>query len=1274
MLGSELGRGGLGVVLRAHDTREGRAVALKRLLPNIRAARPAIEAMFQREYYALRQFSHPAIVEVYDYGVDAVGPFYTMELLDGVDLRSVAPAPWRKACELLRDVARSLAVLHSRGVLHNDVSARNVHCTADGRAKLIDFGSMTSIGVTPELLVGTPPFLAPERVLRQPLDQRTDLYALGALGYWLLTARYAYPASTIPELRQLWRGRRPPPSTYAPDVPAALDALVQSLMSLDRQRRPVHAGEVIDRLTAIAQLDAAPDVATEKAYLQRPNLIERGDAVLRVQKCLNQARNRNGSVILIEGEPGMGRTRMLDELGLQAELAGALVLRVAGHKGMASFDLASSLAAQAQAHMPEVELDKARAEQATAAALQGEEWRTQMHATFTDLLRGLTRARTLVLAVDDAHAADEASLGVLVTLARAIANHRLVIALTTSAAARSALGVQLTQTATQIELKPLSLQGTEALYRCVFGHARHVSEVAAWAHSIAGGNPAHYMELARDLVERAVVQYVDGVWMLNSKLRGHALPSTIADAYAARIARLSAGALSLAQAMCAFDDSVSAQECRLLCETPDDALAYAAIDELAASEVLACAGTHYAFRQQGIQQAVERTISETRRRALHRRIGLALAESDPRSARDKLRVALHLLRGEDHARGIEWTFAGIASLRDMALELDPLCVDACELALAAAVNQRCAPHEILRLRLTLLGCAFIFDQRLLVHVPEAIEQLCSDVGLSRLADQDPALPLRDRVLKAMAEAGARRAVLAEHERGLPPGEAAVELNRALLTLQAIHVTRLDLAGVRKVTELLAPLAAISPVAEVFYDNALAAVEGLRGSDRGTQILESVLARADSLRTAGVSEARVRSHKSSLSFVLGLRYANIEPQRTRQFADDIDRLGEKRRASGAIQLRMLAEIMDGSTAELERRRRELENRLVTHSVHGSSGLHLQYFTRAYSLSLDLNELKHIVRELTDISSQRPRFLPLLHIAEGLVAFARSEHARALALFEQALSLAQVGEHSAWLQATDYRVQMLIRLRRIDEARAAAESALAESALHELGTGLQDMLTPSLALIELHAGETDRAAQRLDAAIAKALELRRPRLWLGMLYEARGRVALGAGTHDTFADATDQLLQLYGQTQNAALLAAHDRLIALSLGAPERRLMVRQSAPCAPTTIETVAAPSEAVEHRARRALTVLIEQTQAHAGFVFALKDGRPNLVATTGTEMPSSELEAEVLALLNASAGEQTCRLADIGVPGQRIYRTVELQGENEGGESGIGVIVLEVR
>ncbi|HKU39805.1 MAG TPA: serine/threonine-protein kinase, partial [Polyangiales bacterium] len=146
-LQAELGGGGMAVVHLALDRETGRRVALKR--QHVRgdlSRRHKSEELFAREFHTLAQLAHPRIVEVYDYGIDESGPYYTMELLDGGDLSQLVPADWRRVCAIARDVCSALSLLHSRRIVHRDVSPRNVRCTADGTAKLIDFGAMTPMG------------------------------------------------------------------------------------------------------------------------------------------------------------------------------------------------------------------------------------------------------------------------------------------------------------------------------------------------------------------------------------------------------------------------------------------------------------------------------------------------------------------------------------------------------------------------------------------------------------------------------------------------------------------------------------------------------------------------------------------------------------------------------------------------------------------------------------------------------------------------------------------------------------------------------------------------------------------------------------------------------------------------------------------------------------------------------------------------------------------------------------------------------------------------
>ena len=175
-----LGRGGMASVYKAWDETLGAFVALKLLTPEAdgkRSAR-AIE-LFEREFHTLVPLSHPRIVRALDYGIEGNQPYYALELLDGGDLRELAPLGWQDVCGVAYEICSALSLLHSRGLVHRDLTPRNVRRTESGQSKLIDFGLLSPMGPT-TLLAGTAPFVPPELVRSMSLDGRSDLFSLGA--------------------------------------------------------------------------------------------------------------------------------------------------------------------------------------------------------------------------------------------------------------------------------------------------------------------------------------------------------------------------------------------------------------------------------------------------------------------------------------------------------------------------------------------------------------------------------------------------------------------------------------------------------------------------------------------------------------------------------------------------------------------------------------------------------------------------------------------------------------------------------------------------------------------------------------------------------------------------------------------------------------------------------------------------------------------------------------------------------------------------------------
>jgi len=238
---STIGSGGGGRVFLAEHQPSARLCAFKVLHSEL-ARNPVGLARFVREVSVVKLVEHPAIVEIYDTGELPDGrPYFAMELLQGPNLRQLIAERGRfsteEVLEILPPICSALGAAHAAGIVHRDVKASNVHMTQrDGRCeiKLLDFGVAKLLapeddktGLTrPGTSLGTPATMAPEQVRGEPVDQRTDVYALGALVYNLLTGRLPFRATSRQEIELLILTEPPPPPSRFAPVSAAVDAVV----------------------------------------------------------------------------------------------------------------------------------------------------------------------------------------------------------------------------------------------------------------------------------------------------------------------------------------------------------------------------------------------------------------------------------------------------------------------------------------------------------------------------------------------------------------------------------------------------------------------------------------------------------------------------------------------------------------------------------------------------------------------------------------------------------------------------------------------------------------------------------------------------------------------------------------------------------------------------------------------------------------------------------------------------------------------------------------
>jgi tetratricopeptide (TPR) repeat protein len=276
----ELGRGGMGVVYRAWQLRPHRVVALKMILAGDHAGPEAL-ARFEVEAEAVARLQHPHIVQVHAVGEHAGRPYVVLECVDGGSLErrlTGAPQPARWAAELVERLARAMHHAHGQGIVHRDLKPANVLLTADGTPKVTDFGlakllaGAAGVQTQSGAILGTPSYMAPEQAggKSKEIGPATDVYALGAILYELLTGRPPFRGETPLDTLHQVQGVDPvPPSRLQPRVPRDLTTICLKCLQKERPKRYPTAEALADDLQRFLDgcpIQARPSPVWERAW------------------------------------------------------------------------------------------------------------------------------------------------------------------------------------------------------------------------------------------------------------------------------------------------------------------------------------------------------------------------------------------------------------------------------------------------------------------------------------------------------------------------------------------------------------------------------------------------------------------------------------------------------------------------------------------------------------------------------------------------------------------------------------------------------------------------------------------------------------------------------------------------------------------------------------------------------------------------------------------------------------------------------------------------
>jgi hypothetical protein len=1157
-LGRQLAEGGMGTILLAFDSFARRDVAYKRLRVVNESSRPRITALFEREYNTLSQLAHPNIVEVYDYGLDAEGPYYTMELLAGKDLAAAAPLGVSEACLLLRDVASALALLHARRVLHRDVTPANVRLTQGGHAKLIDFGALTEFGRAREI-VGTPSFIAPECLSGEPLDQRADLFALGGLAYWALTRRHAYPARSVAELIETWEIPPAAPSTHMAEVPKELDELVLSLLERDPVGRPPTAAHVIERLTGIANLP--PEAEQQRvaySYLQHPPLVGRSETLERLRRYCAETVSGRGRTVLVEAGAGLGRSALLDQLAIDAQLAGASVLR--WQPGVSrDGGLAHSVLSWLLALFPELAKNALQRESALNSILAREtraagaltpaqlsERRANRVLALQQCLEETSQRSPLVFLVDDVHLADAESLALLASLARTAQCAPILLVASkreaTVASDANALA-NLENGAARVVLTALLEADLDQLVHTIFGDVPNGQRLSRWLHEQSGGNPGQCMDLSRLLLSRGEIRYTLGTFALPFDVREVPADAAGSALQLTRLSGLSGAALQLARLLSlhesALDHTLLAAAAEL-----DAHEAREAGGELSGRGLTRSSGDYLAFNSESLRTVLRESLSPAERAALHLRLASALRAAGDPSLESKFALAQHLVGADRHTEALELVWDVLQQPAAIPLGTAASLVPMLE-KLLAKLREQGHPDEYLTALLTPLVFAGFWGDPGSMHRNRdaALTALTRLSGIGTARELSPRLGPKlalyvgmscgvlrhlrtPRRFRASSYAAVLQRLIAVVSMSTASAIAAMEPKLALRIaavldpIRALHkhhparvagefcVATAELGAGRFVSaarryawlmeQLEHPASKFDPkVSAMFSDGCVhgrAQAEANAGSP-GSLVMAEELARRDPFFKPHVEVVKMTHH--------GYR-------------------GEKELADAHRQQGEALALRGGSSWTA----------FVVMSVRSA------YFCM---LSRDTLGVLRASVELDRLAEIAPNVLVYRDLCRAYVDLVRGQHARAAEIYERVFSDPDAWLLPTWYMDRTFYADALLQLGQADRAKAVCLETLQEGRVQEATAYMMRVPNQELALVETALGNHERARELLDDLLPVVLASESP-LAIGALHRDQARVALLARDSAAFDKYFETMLDAFRKSKNPALIQQCRRLLA------------------------------------------------------------------------------------------------------------------------------------
>ena len=691
-----LGEGGKKRVYRAHDRTLDREVAFG--LIKTEGLDETSSTRIAREAQAMgRLGAHPHVVTVFDLGDQAGQPYNVTELMTGGDMEAAIEeaddhrlSP-EKAIDVAVQVCRGLEHAHSHGIVHRDLKPGNVWLRSEGAVKIGDFGLASATDrsrLTQEgMMVGTVSYMPPEQAMGGDVTPQADLYSLGAMLYEMVTGRPPFVGDdSVAIIGQHLNTPPVAPTWHNSEVPGGLEALILRLLEEDPGARPATAAEVRESLEAIdlttrepsaeAASPSGPDPTYRKAFVGREA------EIWQLHAAVDEAVSGHGSLVMVVGEPGIGKTSLCEQLGTYAALRGGTTL--IGHcyeegslslpylafvEAMRSYvlarepdDLKKDLDSGASDVARIVSEVRDRLQVEPSDPTDPEQDRYRLMQSVTSFLTNAARVQPLVIVLEDLHDADPGTLDMLTHVSRNLSGARLMIVGTyrdvevdRSHPLSGALA-ELRRVAnfSRIPLRGLTADEVQRMMTSI------ASDDVPWSlsekvHRQTEGNPLFVQEVLRLLVEQGYFARGDGQRRRDTPPE-MGLPEGLRDVIGKRLSGLSDQCQSVLSVAAVIGREFPLQVLQTVAGVSEEEL-YSALEEASGvwvveerssvRGVLVFRFAHAFFRQ----TLYEETFAPRRIR-LHQQVGRALEE-------------VHSARPEEHAAELTDHFAQSTEREDL---------------------------------------------------------------------------------------------------------------------------------------------------------------------------------------------------------------------------------------------------------------------------------------------------------------------------------------------------------------------------------------------------------------------------------------------------------------------------------------------------------------------------------------------------------------------------------------------------------------------------------